>query len=1224
MPILSSDIKLRASERMTDTTDGGGRRTLNLIEDGVAGNIFPKVSRVDSVYGRVNLRKVYGHVDTAGIDTYAGAHFIVTDAPDNDRIHVTAFSTASEYDTRTAARDRIESYVIAGPESRMVLYGRQLVGSQALLAYQRVEEPLPEIGEVYAVSTEVAGVTSAQQFVRIQDVTQEVRSFVDLLNNSTVEYTYRVITMLIGAPLRYEFNGPATPAYKSGAGAVTGRLRSTTVADASRYFGIQPLSYAALMGDLTLGVDSVYTPIVPTTQRETAMSLASIAGSANLTAISTSLLIVPGTVSYANGLVHNLHLGRSAKPGSIVYTVTSYANSIFRDNGSGGFIADPGVTLGLVLSVDYSNGVITNTSPPSGSATGSQTVSVSFAPVVDVSQAAHTREIAVTLATRGTVYTLVLQPLPAPGTLIVDYRALGKWYRLRDDGAGELTGGDAAYGTGTVNYVTGGVIVTLGALPDVGSSVLLSWGSPAHYEIKTNDAGSTAKFAMALPDLPVKRASVVVTYYINAVATTALASAQGLITGTNSVTGSINHVTGELLLEFGAKLPDAGSSISVAYQQSVPVTAGELPMVVGTFPSLTSSVLNGYPIDPGSVSLQVPFRTQPNYNNYPAAQIRTLPVVDDGLGQLILKAGNGTLISFVDSRYTDFVVVADTVVGTINYSTGAIALSTVAVVLTGKRWTYSWGGGGGGGNIAVAVGGWTEAGLTTTIDPAGTSSYSLRASAIATSDAARTKAVTTDTNPLQVDLLRTVGRTVVAGSVMFALAGKTYIDRNGTVYTDIDAATGAGLAAGTIDYTTGLVTLSQWAPNANAALAVQSCLTKFGLFTAWDAFFRVAGSPLRPASLYVQVTAEDGTLITGLADQDGIIAGTYMRGEVEQTMGVVWVQFGQMVTAAGNELEPWYDAANVVGANVWKPQDVQPGTLRYSAVVLSNLPLNADILGLDPVRLPSDGRVPIYRPADVVVVHNTLSYNAGTPTAAQVLNMGRTDLAALWLEDANKLKLSTALYAADLVNGTVTMAADLSLTGYVTPITAKHRIEEMGLLSDVQINGQITLTAPLLRAYPLGSFVSSALLFGDLFARVTGVFDQNTWSGTWSNALIGSAATAQYNDVDYPIAVLNSAAVSDRWRINFTSSTAFQVISENMGVIGTGTTTVNLAPVNPLTGAAYFTLQAAGWGGGWAVGNQLRFNTVGAVAPVWLARTVLPGATLLGDSFDAQLRGDVD
>ena len=79
-----------------------------------------------------------------------------------------------------------------------------------------------------------------------------------------------------------------------------------------------------------------------------------------------------------------------------------------------------------------------------------------------------------------------------------------------------------------------------------------------------------------------------------------------------------------------------------------------------------------------------------------------------------------------------------------------------------------------------------------------------------------------------------------------------------------------------------------------------------------------------------------------------------------------------------------------------------------------------------------------------------------------------------------------------------------------------------------------------------------------------------------------------------------------------------------MGVIGTGTTGTDLQPTNPLTSLPYFTLRKNGWGLGWAAGNQLRFDTIGAAPPIWLARTVLPGATLAGDSFDAQLRGDVD
>lgn len=86
MAINAPDIKLLEAEIMADTTDGGGRRTSRVIPDGVAGNIFPKVSRLDSVYGRVNLRKVYGGVQTANVDTYAGAHAAITDGPDNNRI----------------------------------------------------------------------------------------------------------------------------------------------------------------------------------------------------------------------------------------------------------------------------------------------------------------------------------------------------------------------------------------------------------------------------------------------------------------------------------------------------------------------------------------------------------------------------------------------------------------------------------------------------------------------------------------------------------------------------------------------------------------------------------------------------------------------------------------------------------------------------------------------------------------------------------------------------------------------------------------------------------------------------------------------------------------------------------------------------------------------------------------------------------------------------------
>jgi hypothetical protein len=309
---------------------------------------------------------------------------------------------------------------------------------------------------------------------------------------------------------------------------------------------------------------------------------------------------------------------------------------------------------------------------------------------------------------------------------------------------------------------------------------------------------------------------------------------------------------------------------------------------------------------------------------------------------------------------------------------------------------------------------------------------------------------------------------------------------------------------------------------------------------------------------------------------------------------------------------------------IFKPEFVVPSSLRYNAVVVSNLPLNADVLGLDPVRLPSDGRVPIYRPADVVVIHNTQDFALPNPVVAgATYSVGRTNLSEVWLVDQLGVKVNANQFIYSLANGTVTMGAELLLSGLSQPLIAKHRVEDLALLSDVQINGQLTLTAPLTRQYPANtSFVSSAILFGDMNARVELVHDLATFS-TWTD-VIGTGATAQFNDIDYPIEVLNNGALKERWRINFTSTSAFQVIGENLGVIATGSTGTDCAPVNLLTGNPYFIIRATGWGAGWATGNQLRFNTIGAVAPIWIARTVLPGATLDGDSFSVQVRGDVD
>lgn len=1209
MPINPNNIRLLESERMADTPDGGGRRTNRVIPDGVAGNVFPKVSRVDVVYGRINLRHVFGHVDTANVEMYAGAHCIITDAPDNPRIGVLLFSTGSDYHVRADARDRIESYVIAGPESRMVVYGRQLKGASAVQVFQRIEEPLPEVGDVYCLSDEPGGVAGGQQFVRVQDLSHEVRTF----EEGGAEFQRRVLTLKIGAPLRQEFRGLASPTRASSSRGNT-LLRATTVADASRYYGIQPLTSVALLGALDVMVASVYAPIVPTTQREAAISLASIGGAAAMVD-SASGVVIDGQwpVGGEPDAFIQIRTSLPIKPGTLKVTAGD-GTSITFDDGHG-LIPHTSV-YGWYGTVDYQ----ARTLLVAQNFGGNRNITIEYQPQAEVSQAAHTQETEITLATRGTVYTGTMLPLPAPGSATIHYRALGRWYVLRDKGDGELVGDDPAYGVGLVDYVTGGWTVTLGALPDVGSSVLRSWGSPTHYEQRLADTGGTAYQDFVLANTPVSAGTLAIEYLSDGQPYTITADASGALTG-GGASGRVDVVTGAVHVEYGARLPDFDTVLGVTYESWV---LDPSQSIVG------AGVVTKPLTDPGVIGEAVQVSTVTGVLGL-SLVANTGDISSETAQSMVpFKAeASGALVATSEVMFrNDMVRVTlpvGTVLGALNAALGTILYNPNLTLPTtwfvgGDHPSWQQGTSLAQANVAGVSISYTPANYTTE----GGETIPANSAARINTDRTESLAVASAA-PLRVDLTRTSTAQLVAGSVMFTLAGKRFIERNGTLYVDLQP-NGSATAAGTLDYTTGTATPTLWTRGAAVGLAVQSALIKLGDWTATSAYFRTAGSPLRPASTYVQVTAVDGTLISGTADVNGVITGALVRGQVEQSMGVARVRFGEWVVAAGNETKAWYDPANVVGANVWKPRAVQPQTLRYSAVVITNLPLSADILGLDPVRLPSDGRVPIYRPADVAVIHHTGSVDVGTPTAGQVIGVGRGYLDQIWLEDSGRKKLAANLYVVNLEAGLVTMDAALSLAGYAPPIAVRHRIEEMVQITDVQINGQVSLSAPLTRNFPLGSQLSGALMFGDLFARVEHVFDQRTWTGVWSDTLIGDQADTEYDVVNFPIEVLNEGAVNDRLRVSFISGTGnYQLISENLGVIATGNISADIAPVNPLTGKVYVVIRKGGWGlVPPPVGSQLRLNTVAAAPGFWLARTVLPGATLAGDSFDAQLRGDAD
>ncbi|MDB5777912.1 MAG: hypothetical protein JWP93_277 [Polaromonas sp.] len=481
-----------------------------------------------------------------------------------------------------------------------------------------------------------------------------------------------------------------------------------------------------------------------------------------------------------------------------------------------------------------------------------------------------------------------------------------------------------------------------------------------------------------------------------------------------------------------------------------------------------------------------------------------------------------------------------------------------------------------------------------------------------------------------IDLCPYTSDYILPGSVQFTWMGHVFTDHGGALVRD-RTPTDAGFLAGQIDYGMGIATISDYLVDGPVTdFVLDSCWTLRQNWTTASIFMRTQASPVKPSGFVMNLSDTQGNEILAQGDIDGIIAGPHLKGAIDYETGIVELQFGDYLIDANlseeQKAEWWYSADEVglvVAGKIWRPWPVDPSTLRYNSVTYFYLPLDAALLGIDPVRLPPDGRVAIFRAGSFAVVGHTGKIGPVAVSNGQVLNCARTRLSRVRVLDAGGAVLNLG-YSANLEAGTVTFS---DVSTYAQPVTVEHRIEDMAQVSDVQINGTLTFSRSLTHDYPVpGSYVSSALISADLKARVSTVFDQGSWDGiAWKDVVDGNAATGTFNDTLAPMVVTNVGATTERWAIWFKSSTTFEVIGEHVGVIATGTTGIDCAPINPATGSPYLTLPYLGWGSGWSVGNVLRINTVGAVFPVWLLRTVQQGPEAgLDYNFTVLTRGDVN
>ena len=183
----------------------------------------------------------------------------------------------------------------------------------------------------------------------------------------------------------------------------------------------------------------------------------------------------------------------------------------------------------------------------------------------------------------------------------------------------------------------------------------------------------------------------------------------------------------------------------------------------------------------------------------------------------------------------------------------------------------------------------------------------------------------------------------------------------------------------------------------------------------------------------------------------GNLKAANIEGVVDVEYGVASVQFGAWVTAAGNESEPWYNAdAVTTDGKIWRPKQVFAETITYNATSYSYLPIDSNVVKIDTVRLPQDGRIPIFRRGDTIIIGNRVTTDIGSAhTGGQTVTLPRNDVTRIAVVDADDKNVDAALWDYDLAAGTVTWKTPLDLSMYKMPLKVMHAQEERNRIMDL-------------------------------------------------------------------------------------------------------------------------------------------------------------------------------
>ena len=469
--ITQNDLEILKSEIMADTPDGGGLPTGIAVIDGVSNNLFPDVSDIDRLIGRVRLRKIYLAVKTANTDLLQAPRMLLTELPDNPNISVFFFKASSFADRRVDAQNKIESYLAFGSKWAGHVLETQLTGQRVIQISLDKGDQVPAVGQPLVLVQNEGQVDEYYQYIRPLKVDTVERRFQRTVSETV---TRIVATIEFGDTLTRTFNGLTVPEFYQNAS--TNRraiLREARVADAAKYYSASRLAEpVTAMTSRQVKINSIYTQVVPSTQVETPLSQLDAANQITTQARGNGTITISQSVTVAVNTALNLSSGVA------VGTLNLKVGSLSLTDVNNELVDGAGIAYG---SINYSTGQVTWYS---NAPMGQQTITGSYKPASEVVNVAQT-DYQIVGDNAGYNFIKELIAEPTPNSLKVSYTVGGNNYIVHDNGRGLLID-DGGQGRGTVNGAT--VLLSTAAIPDAGSYITYSFG----VDVGNTQYGATA------------------------------------------------------------------------------------------------------------------------------------------------------------------------------------------------------------------------------------------------------------------------------------------------------------------------------------------------------------------------------------------------------------------------------------------------------------------------------------------------------------------------------------------------------------------------------------------------------------------------------------------------------------------------------------------------------------------------------------------------------------